>query len=308
MQVTLRQIEVFAMVAKYRNFTQAGRVLHMTQPAVSAQLKKVEQALGVKLVEIIHKKVLLTDAGEEFLKHVQNIQKEIEHLGVTVSKLKDIKAGKVSIALPFNMERFGFQSIAAFTKKFPDIEINVMLGDRISKYEYLKEELVDIVIQGPPAERTPFESTHLYDFHCVLIAPMDHPLAKVNQTLTKKELINQSFIVGEEFASATQIFEKHFMHKSLRTINLNSDYAVQFAVEAGLGIAVVDQEILEPSREGLTYKVLDVEGLPVKIGRYALHRNTQLLSPAAQMMLEFLKEYYAHYEPDRKIKRKGKHA
>ncbi|KRT58294.1 LysR substrate binding domain-containing protein, partial [endosymbiont of Ridgeia piscesae] len=125
MHLTLRQLKVFQAVAQHLNYTQAARSLHLSQPAVSMQVKQLEESVGLPLFEQMGKKIQLTEAGHEVSQYARTIFQTFEEMEEVLDALKGAETGHLDIAVASTVNYFAPRLLAAFHRHYPGIELRL---------------------------------------------------------------------------------------------------------------------------------------------------------------------------------------
>ena len=140
MNSTFRQLKIFESVARLLNYTKAAKELYLSQPAVSMQIKLLEEQATIPLLERVGKKLFITEAGEEIYRYaIQTIQqkKDIEE---TIEQLKDLQTGHLNIAVASTANHFAIRLLAEFEKKYPLIHISLDVTNRSSLLKQLENQ------------------------------------------------------------------------------------------------------------------------------------------------------------------------
>ena len=153
MNITLRQLKVFETVAQRLSFTQAAKELFLTQPAVSMQVKQLEEQLGVPLFEQLGKRVFLTKAGQEVYDYSRAINQQLTEMETVLNLLKGVTGGKLNVSVASTANYFIPALFAVFNQRFSNIEISLDVTNRETLLQHLNKNTVDLVVMGqPPAE------------------------------------------------------------------------------------------------------------------------------------------------------------
>lgn len=290
MNITLRQLKVFASVAKHLSFTRAAEELHLTQPAVSMQVKQLEGQLDSALFEQLGKKIYLTEAGEEVYHYSRLISQQLDELEIVLANIKGLEHGKLRISVATTANYFAPHLLAAFCRRYPGVNVILNVTNRQTLLHQLSENEVDMVIMGQPPAEMDLEADAFMDNPLVTIAPPDHPLAG-QKRIPLSRLEKEVFLVRES-GSGTRIAMQRFFDKhgiSITTsMEVSSDEAIKQSVQAGLGLGMMSQDAvqLELSMNKLT--ILDIEEFPILRHWYLVHRKGKRLSAIAQAFKEFL--------------------
>ncbi len=290
MHVTFRQLKVFEAVARHLSFTQAAQELHLTQPAVSMQIKQLEEAVGLPLFEQLGKKIYLTQAGQEMHHYCRNIASELAAAEATLEQLKGVHRGHLSIAVASTANAFATRLLASFAKQFEGISFSLDVTNRATLVRQLENNERDLVIMGRPPQGMDLVTEAFMDNPLVVIAPPDHPLVNKNE-LSIESLKDEVFVVREQ-GSGTRIAMERFFHErgiQLETgMEMTSNEAIKQAVEAGLGLGIVSVHTLELELETGRLVILNVKGFPILRHWYLVHRRGKRLSPVAEAFRQFV--------------------
>lgn len=289
MNVTFRQLKVFESVARLLSFTQAAQELHLSQPAVSMQIKQLEDNAGLPLFEQLGKKVYLTEAGREMYHYCRTIAAQLEEAEDVLEQLKGIQRGHLDIAVASTANYFATRLLAAFAKQHEGVSFSLDVTNRESLLRQLENNDKDLVIMGRPPANMPLELEAFMENPLVVIAAPDHPLA--NRKVTLHQLQQESFVVREA-GSGTRIAMERFFKEhgvSLQTgMEMTSNEAIKQAVEAGLGLGIVSIHTLSLELEAGRLVVLEVKNFPILRHWYVVYRKGKRLSPIAEAFRQFV--------------------
>lgn len=290
MHVTFRQMQVFESVARHRSYTRAAEVLYLSQPAVSLQIKQLENNLGIALFEKLGKKIYLTEAGREFFAYSKRITQQLNEAEAVLEDLKGVTRGRLSVSVASTANHFATRLLAEFSKRHPGTTISLDVTNRKSLLYQLDANEIDLVIMGKPPEEMDLLTEAFMDNPLVIIAPPDHRLAK-SKHIPLSDLQQETFVV-RELGSGTRIaMERFFSEKGVTLttgMEMTSNEAIKQAVEAGLGLGIVSIHTLELELETKCLKVLDAEDFPILRHWYLVTRQGKRLSPIAQAFHGFV--------------------
>lgn len=299
MHVTLRQLKVFEAVARHLSFTRAAEQLHLTQPAVSMQIKQLEGNLGLPLFEQLGKKVYLTEAGREMYHYSRRIQGELAEAEAVLEELKGVTRGSLAISVASTANYFAPRLLAAFSKRHERVTLSLDVTNRETLLRQLENNEKDLVIMGRPPEGMDLVAEAFMDNPLVVIAPPDHPLAQLTRVPLAR--LQQEIFVVREMGSGTRIAMERFFSEQGVTLTtgmeMSSNEAIKQAVGAGLGLGIVSVHTLELELETKRLAVLDVEAFPILRHWYVVHRRGKRLSPVAQAFKAFVLEAAERYWP-----------
>ena len=290
MNITLRQLKVFQSAAKHLNFTRAAEEVFLTQPAVSMQIKQLEEAVGISLFERLGKKIYLTDAGKEVFRLSQNISAQLRESEQVLEDLKGIGGGTLTVSVASTVHYFAIQLLADFRQQVANASIKLQVTNKKGLLQQLANNETDIVLMGQPPEDQDLVFEAFMDNPLVIIAPTNHPLVfKKNIELTK--LKHETFLM-REYGSGTRSSIEHFLADKSFTLTssmeMNSNAAIKHAVEVGLGLGVVSGHTIEHELTDQRLAILDVENFPVMRRWYLVHRTDKRLSSLSLAFKDFV--------------------
>jgi DNA-binding transcriptional LysR family regulator len=290
MHLTLRQLKVFESVARHLNYTRAANELHLTQPAVSMQVRQLEDSLGVPLFEQIGKRIHLTAAGEEVLGYSRAISQQLEELEAVVNRLKGVRGGRLRISVATTANYFIPTLLGRFSQRYPDITVSLDVTNRQTLLRQLAENTVDLVVMGRPPAEADVEAVPFKDNPLVVVAPPDHPLAG-KKRIPLLRLQQETFLVREP-GSGTRVAQERFFNERgmhLQTgMEVGSNEAIKQSVQAGLGLGLLSRATIEQELALKRLVELDVADFPIMRHWYVVHRKGKRLSAAAEAFKSFM--------------------
>ena len=290
MNFTLRQLKVFESVARHNSYTKAAKELHLTQPAVSMQVKQLEENAGLPLLEQIGKKIYPTTAGKALYQASLDILSRVNELKDTVEELKGEVKGPLQVSVVTTSKYFMPQLLGAFLQRYPEVEPKLKFTNRANVVERLSSNIDDFVVMGRLPDNKNFDSYPFLENIIVIAAPSNHPLAN-KKGIKLKNLQNERFLSREQGSGTRQVFDRMMEKEGLNTepyMELGSSEAIKQAVMAGLGIAVLSLYSLQLELDAGRLVLLDVKDFPVRRRWYAVHLKGKKLSLVAQTFLNFI--------------------
>ena len=292
LHLTFRQLSVFEAVARHLSFSRAAQELHLTQPAVSMQIKQLESNVGMALFEQLGKKIYLTEAGHELSHYSRMIAGQLNEVEAVLSELKGLKRGKLKISVASTANYFAPQLLATFSRRFPTVTVSLNVTNRHALLQQLVNNEMDMAIMGQPPDGLDLVAESFMENLLVVIAPINHDLTR-EKGIHLKRLEQETFLIREEGSGTriamTRIFEDHGV-KLQMGMEMSSTEAIKQAVQAGLGLGVVSLHTVELELEANRLKVLDVKDFPLRRHWYIVHRKDKRLSTSAQAFKSFLIE------------------
>lgn len=290
MNLTLRQLKVFECVARLLSFTRAAEELFLSQPAVSIQVKQLEESVGLPLFEHIGKKIHLTDAGSEVYHYSRAIFQQLGEMEEVLSAMKGVSAGHLNIAVASTVNYFAPRLLAAFHRLYPGIELTLEVTNRERLVRLLEANEKDLVLMGQPPEKLDLESMPFMENPLVVIAPPDHPLAK-EHGITPQRLAEETFVMRESGSGTRLAMERFFKDRGLSVrvgMQMTRNEAIKQAVRSGMGLGIVSIHTIDLELQTGCLTMLDVEGIPIPRKWYLVYRRNKRLSPAAQAFRDFV--------------------
>lgn len=290
--VTLRQIRIFAAVARELSFTKAAKELHLTQPAVSQQIKLLETEVGLPLFEQMGRKIHLTPAGGELLRYADQAIDLMREAGEALSAMRGVRRGVLKLGAVSTAKYFAPSLLSAFTADYPEVSIKFPVGNREEVIQQLAANDIDLVIMGrPPRElETIAEAFAKHPF--VIIAAPDHPLAG-KRRIQLNQLSEQNFLMREPGSGTRASMEHVFRNSGVKfrsSMEVSSTETIKQAVRAGMGISFISLHTIGLELKTGKLAILDVTGLPIVRDWFVIHLKEKRLSPIATAFRAFLLE------------------
>lgn len=289
-RATLQQLRLFEAVAHHGSFTRAAEAVHLTQPAISIQIKRLEDGLGVSLFEQMGKKIYLTAAGKELHATCKDVFDRLTAFEGKLDELRGEVAGPLNLAAVTTAKYFLPHYLGAFLRRYPKVLPQLKASNRARILERLEGNEDDIYIMATLPERSDIEIHPFLKDELVMFAHPNHPLAK-KKRISLEQLSRERLISREAGSGIRMTFERLLEEKGLKLepyMELGSGEAIKQAVMSGIGIGVLSTFSLKLELESKRLVLLNVEGLPIRRSWYAVHRRGKHLTPAALKFIEFL--------------------
>ena len=289
MHLTLRQLTIFDAVARNRSYTRAAEELHLSQPAVSLQVRQLETSLGLPLLEQVGRQVYLTEAGQEVFRTSRQIADRLNELRELLDEIKGLDRGQLTVAVASTVNYFAPRLLAAFSRRLPGVHISLTVTNREGLLYRLEHNQVDIALMGQPPDSLDLAAEAFMENPLVVIASPTHPLA--GERVPLQALREETFLLREP-GSGTRIAMERFFGEhgvALSTgMEMNTNEAIKQGVEAGLGLGIVSLHTAGLELEMGRLVVLDVEGFPILRHWYVVHRRGKRLSQVAQAFRDYV--------------------
>ncbi|CUA96554.1 transcriptional regulator, LysR family [Thiomonas bhubaneswarensis] len=290
MKITLRQLEILQAVARTGSFSRASEALHLTQPAVSMQIKQLEHLLDMPLFEHSGKKIRLTEAGNETLRSAQYVFRELTNLEQSLANLKGLKGGVLTVSAVSTASVLAARLMAMFRSQNPQVRISLNVINRETLLKHLTENISDLALMGAPPEGYHLSATPFMENPLVIIASAHHPLAR-KKRIPLARLIKEPLVVREPASGTRRALENFLLDQHLPfrpAMEMNKNEAIKQAAEVGLGVGLVSLHTVQAELASGQLCVLDVEGFPLKRQWYLVQREDKRLSPAAQAFADLV--------------------
>lgn len=289
-RVTLRQLRIFDAVAHHLSFSRAAEELHLTQPAVSMQIKQIELAAGQPLLEQLGKKIFLTEAGRALLRHAQAILRELEEAQQSLAALQGVNQGTLDITLISTAKYFAPRFLTQFCDLYPGVRLKLAVNNRAQLLQRLLDNEIDLAIMGHPPHGLDIVAEAFAPNPHAIIASPNHPLAK-RRRIPFRALCNENFLVREPGSGTRMLMERVFRDHGMSvsaSMEISSDETIKQAAMVGMGLGFLSLHTVELELQTRRLVMLDVIGTPIMRKWYIVHGKNKRLSPVARAFREFL--------------------
>jgi len=290
MNYTLNQLQVFQKVVQFRSITKASETLHLTQPAVSIQLKNFQMQFDMPLFEVIGRQVYITDFGYEIAKAVDEILFQVSEIHYKSKTFQGDLAGKLKIASVSTGKYVMPYFLADFMKLNAGVELLMDVTNRDNVLSVLERNEVDFALVSVLPRKLKVERIELLSNELYLIG---NKSVHQNEFKSKKELQEHSLIYRER-GSATRIVMEDFIDRKnldgLKKFELTSNEAVKQAVLAGLGVSIMPKIGLRNEMKSGDLKIIKMKGLPIVTHWNLIWLKGKKLNQVAKKYVDFIEE------------------
>ena len=291
MNYTLHQLQVFLKITETKSITKAAVELHLTQPAVSIQLRNLQNQFEIPLTEIIGRQLYVTDFGKEIAKASERILEEVNAINYKTMAYKGILSGKIKISVVSTGKYVMPYFLSEFANKNKGIEIEMDVTNKTKVIKALKNNEVDFALVSILPSDLNVESEVLMQNKLFLVGNKNILL---DRNIKIDELLSESPLIYREVGSATRIsMEKFIYDKGINArmkLQLTSNEAVKQAVIAGLGLSIMPLIGLKNELENGDIQILPIKELPIITNWRLIWLKEKKLSPIALAYLQFLTE------------------
>lgn len=289
---TLKQIQTFIEVARQRSVSRAAERLFVTQPAVSMQIRQLEDAFGLPLIEPLGRNIQLTHAGETFLTHAIAAMGQFKDLESQMAEHVGLKRGRIDLAVVSTAKYFIPMLLVRFGQHFPGIDIQLKIDNRENILGLLARNEADLVVMGRAPANLDCEATPFATNPQAFVAAPGHALVR-RKHLPFSALADYDFVVREEGSGTRAAMERLFSeHQTLMNVVMvmPSNESIKQAVMAGMGLSFLSLRTVRHELASGHIALLDIEGMPLMGNWYITHLSQKKLSPAATSFKAFLIE------------------
>jgi len=291
--VTIQQLRIFEAVARNLSVTRASQELFLTQPAVSIQIKRLEENVGYPLFEQLGKRLFLTAAGEELYQASSDILDRLSELERILDERHDKVRGPLRISVVTSAVYFMPHLLGVFLKLHPDVEPRLTVTNRAEVLSRLNDNHDDLVIMGQVPKGLAVHATPFINNNLVVVAHPEHPLAKTPQAIALKRIVQERFLIREEGSGTRSAVDRLLARHDLRIVpymELGSAEAIKQGVMAGIGISVLSTLNFRLEQSSCLLTTLNVEGFPLIRPWHCVYHQGKHLSKTAQSFVDFLLE------------------
>lgn len=286
---TLTQLRLFEATARLGSFTRAAQELHLSQPAASAQIKKLTETVGMPLFEQVGKHIYLTEAGKRLQTGCDEIFGAFVAIESDLQGLRHADAGRLALAVSSTGKSFAPRLLGAFLEEHPGVEICVQVHNRQTLVERLAANADDLYLFADWPDMEGVVVQELLPNPLVVLARDDHPLAR-EKDIPFARLAQEPFLIREEGSGTRKIALKLFRERGLTPrvrMELGTNEAIKEAILAGQGVTILSRYTFGLDPESSRYVCLDVEGFPVENHWYFAYPAGKQVTAVVRAFLDF---------------------
>jgi len=289
MKYTLHQLQVFAKVVQLKSITKASVELHMTQPAVSIQLKNFKDQFDIPLTEIVGRQLYVTDFGMEVFRMAERVIEEVYAINYKTMAYKGHLSGKLKISVVSTGKYIMPYFLSGFVNENPGIELLMDVTNKMKVTESLKNNEVDFALVSiiPDVGKVNEEILLNNDLFMIgngkLVSGKRNPVNELNET---------TLLFREEGSGTRTVMEnyiKKYSIQGIKKMELTSNEAVKQAIIAGLGNSIMPLIGIRNELKNGDLKIIKSKGLPIVSQWRLIWLKNKKLSPIAEAYLDFLK-------------------
>lgn len=297
--LTFRLLQVFRQVAQSGSISAASRLLHLTQPTVSLQLKKLSEVIGEPLLDYQQHKLQLTAAGELLYLAVQDIDDRLAEFQQQLKHQRSGNSGAISLAVVNTAQYLLPTILAAFDQAYPAVQVTLHIGNRARILERFEQQQDHFYLFSHPPRGENVSAKSIVPNPLYIVAPPTH-WAAAQQSLQFSQLKQERFILREPGSATRMAFDAWLSSQAIElqhSMQMETNEAIRLSVIAGLGLAVLSAHTL-PKVNLLQQQlvVLPVKGFPLSSHWYLVQHNHKRLPQAAVNLQQFIAKHLQDWQ------------
>jgi DNA-binding transcriptional LysR family regulator len=291
-----RRLQVFFTVARLLSFTKAAETLHMTQPAVTFQVRQLEEQFDTRLFDRNHNRVTLTEAGRLVFRYAERIFATYAELDAAMREFKGAVGGALVLGASTTVAEYLLPKLlGSFLRNQPDIGIRLRVGNTEAVVAMVEESEIDLgVVEAPVSNRNLIVQPCMVD-RLHLVAPPDHPICSLKK-VTLDGFIDEPFVCREEGSGTRDVIMEYLVQQGFNRNRLNlcvelgSPEAIKGAVSAGMGISILSESVVAKEVTLGELVAIPLEP-PLERTISLVHLRQKFRVPTLEVLLRFLRAY-----------------
>ncbi len=285
--ISFRLLEVFMCVVKTRSISETARQLHLTQPTVSQQIKRLQVTVNEPLVMVNQQRIHVTEAGFALFQTCQQVFGHFDDYQDYLAELRGGERGRCKIAMVNTAQYILPKLLGPYSNLHPHVELPLEIGNRAEVLARFERGEDDIYVFSHPPSLEHAKAGRFLHNPLVFIAPTNHLLLK-QERVTLKDIVSERFLLREPGSATRMLFESELQTRGFvlsNTVQMASNEAIRVAVGSGMGLGVVSRHVLPPHDS--SFCILNVENVHLASHWYFVVRTDRHLSHAARSFLKF---------------------
>ena len=294
--LSVRLLQVYVQVVRSGTISAAARTLHLTQPTVSLQIKKLNDLVGEPLLESKAGELLPTHIGMELYRAAIDVITRLDDFVDTLEETRSGQSGHFSIGIVTTAKYVVPRILGAFARLYPQVQITLNIGNREHVLSRFKKREDDLYLFSHPPSGEDVQATRIIKNPLQLIAAPDHWAARDRRAKSGKlrfaDLKRERFLIREPGSATRMMFEawlSNHGHVLSNVMQIESNEAIRLSVASGLGLSVISEHTLQEGRE--QYALLQVDGFPLQSNWYLVQHKGRRLPYAAFRLKQFMAEH-----------------
>ena len=298
-----RRLQVFHTVARLLSFTKAAESLHMTQPAVTFQVRQLEEYFNTRLFDRTHNRISLTDAGKRVYEYADQIFDLYAKMENAVRDMTGEISGILIIGASTTIAEYMLPSLLGdFKRKYPDINVHLKVSNSDGIVSMVENNDIDLGVVEAPVMNKNLVVENCRNDRLVAIVPPQHSLAS-QQKVKLKELMDHAYIAREEGSGTREVIHEYLANAGMKpadihvAMELGSPEAIKGAVEAGMGVSIVSEVTIHKEIQLGTLVALELDP-PLERPFSFVHQKQKFRQRAMDELLDFARAYCLSHQDD----------
>ncbi len=291
MNYTLHQLRIFLKVVRTGSITKAAEELHLTQPAVSIQLRNFQDQFSLPLTEVVRKKIYVTDFGKEIAEAADKILTEVHAIDFRMHAHQGQLTGRLKISVVSTGKYIAPYFIADFMKQHEGVELMMDVTNKAQVIASLERNEVDLSLVSVLPENLKLDKVELMQNKLYLVGNNDR---EFNKKEYDRKIFEEIPLIYREAGSGTRhVMEKFIRRNNLpvtKKMELTSNEAVKQALIAGLGYSIMPLIGIRNELMNGQLRIIPVKGFPVRSTWYLIWLKDKQLSPVASAYLDYVRK------------------
>jgi DNA-binding transcriptional LysR family regulator len=291
-----RRLQVFHTVARLLSFTKAAETLHMTQPAVTFQVRQLEEHFNTRLFDRTHNRISLTDAGTRVYEYSDRIFELYTELESAVREMTGDIRGVLMIGASTTIAEYMLPALLGdFKKKYPDVNVQLKVSNSDGIVHMVENNVIDLgVVESPVMNKNLLVEVCRIDQLVAVVSPQ-HPLAE-RESVTMTDLLEYPYICREEGSGTREVIAEYMNELGVNnnqvhlSMELGSPESIKGAVEAGMGVSIISLATIQKELKLKTLVALNLDPALERPFSF-VHQKQKFRHRAMDELLEFARGY-----------------
>jgi DNA-binding transcriptional LysR family regulator len=295
MNYTLHQLQVLLKIRETGSVTKASEELYLSQPAVSIQLRKLQEQFEIPIFEIVGRKISITEFGHEIADTAERIMTEIEGINYKSKIYSGEVAGKLKMAIVSTAKYIFPYFVTDFTKLHPGVDLIIDVTNKSTVIKSLEDNETDLAMVSTIPPKLKVNSVPLMKNQLYLVAGKQY--GQFTKPISNKDFMKMPLIYREH-GSATRLAMENYLSKrkisTSKKMELSSNEAVKQAVIAGLGVSIMPLIGIQESLESQELQIIPAKGLPLETNWNIIWLKSKNLSQVSKSFIEYVEQHKNH--------------
>lgn len=299
-----RRLQVFHTVAKFLSFTKAAESLHMTQPAVTFQVRQLEEYFNTRLFDRTHNRINMTEAGKRVYEYSGTIFQIYAEMENSVREITGDVNGVLIIGASTTIAEYMLPALLGdFKVKYPDVNIRLQVSNSDGIVAMVENNVIDLGVVEAAVSNKNLAVELCRQDRLVAVVPLNHDLAD-REKVTLQEIVKYPYICREEGSGTREVILEYIDKAGIASSELNvimelgSPEALKGAVEAGIGVTIISRATLNKELKLGTLVAIDLDP-PLERPFSFVHQKQKFRQHTVEKLLEFARQYCQdHQSPE----------